>query len=333
MGNVRIEEDRLEVDGRDSVKKLISIIVPAYNEEGNMPAVFEKLAEVTDSLADKYNFEFLVLDNCSTDRTAELARRQANEDNRWKYLRYSRNFGAEASIAAGVDHCKGDAAILLFSDLQDPPEKIPEMLRMWEQGVDVAYGVVRERGDASRLKTIGAKLAYKIIYHLTEAKIPPDGTDFRLLDRKVIDALKNMREPDRYYRGLVHWVGFKQASFEYDRRARERGTSTANLIFCIKFAFHAIFCFSSAPMRLSLIFGLCLTALSIVMAIGYVILFFVRPSFLNPPPPGLTTVVILALFLVGTNSLFLGFIGEYVGRIYNQGKARPLYVVAEKVNL
>jgi polyisoprenyl-phosphate glycosyltransferase len=314
------------------MKKLISIVIPAYNEEGNIPEVIKRLSALADSLVHTYNFEFLLLDNCSTDQTPQMAKKQVERDKRWKYLRYSRNFGSEASIAAGVDHCTGDAAILLFSDLQDPPEKIPEMLQVWERGVDVVYGVVRDRGDSSWLKSLGARLAYRLIYHLTDSNIPPDGTDFRLLDRKVMDALRSMREPDRYYRGLVHWVGFRQESFVYDRAPRVKGRSNANLIHCVLFAFHAIFCFSSAPMRLILIFGFSLTMLSIAMTIGYIVLFFVRPSFMHPPPPGLTTVVILALFLVGTNSLFLGLIGEYVGRIYNQGKNRPLYIIAEKAN-
>jgi len=314
------------------MKKTISILIPAYNEEDNIPVVIQRLSVLTDSFLHTYDFEFLLLDNCSTDKTPQLAKKQTEIDKRWKYLRYSRNFGSEASIAAGFDHCIGDAAILVFSDLQDPPEKIPEMLQIWEGGVDVVYGVVRNRRDSSWLKTLGARLAYRLIYHLTDSNIPPDGTDFRLLDRKVIDAVRCMREPDRYYRGLVHWVGFRQKSFVYDRALRQKGNSNANLIHCVVLAFNAVFCFSSAPMRLSLIFGLSLTMLSIAMSIGYVILFFVRPSFMKPPPPGLTTVVILALFLVGTNSLFLGLIGEYVGRIYNQGKRRPLYIVAERVN-
>ncbi len=313
-------------------KKLVSLLVPAYNEEGNIPSVIERLTRQARNLEHLYDFEFLVMDNCSTDRTRELVLAQCVIDPRWKFLRYSRNFGAEASVLAGFDHVKGDAAIIIFSDLQDPPENIPIMLEKWRAGSEVVYGVINERNDSNFLKTIGAKIAYFLIHKLTESKIPPNATDFRLLDRKVVDSLKTLREPDRYFRGLVHWVGFKQDSFVYDRHKRVAGKSNAGILYCIKFALHAITCFSSKPMHLSMFFGLGLTSLSILGSIFYGALYFVKPSFLSAPPPGITTLIILALFLVGLNSLFLGIIGEYVGRIYRQGKNRPLYIVAEKVN-
>lgn len=313
--------------------KLISILIPAYNEEANLGALADILFKVTAPLVHKYSFEFIVLDNASDDNTRQIALDQAAKDDRWKYIRYSRNFGAEASILAGLDYCTGDAAILLFSDLQDPPEKIPEMLQLWEDGADVVYGVVRDRGDKSLFKSWGARVAYRLINRLTESKIPVDGTDYRLLDRSVVSILRQMREADRYFRGLVHWVGFKQVPFYYDRRPRMSGISTAGLKFCIKYAFNAIFCFSAIPMRISLIFGILLTVCSLFLSVLYAILHFAQPVFLEPPPPGLTTLILLGLFVVGTNSLFLGLIGEYIGRIYNQGKSRPLYIVRETHNV
>jgi polyisoprenyl-phosphate glycosyltransferase len=313
-------------------RPLVSIIIPAFNEEKNLPTLFKRVDAVTQQLSD-HDFELIVLDNFSIDNTEALATAQCQRDPRWKYVRYSRNFGAEASLLAGLDLASGDAVINLFSDLQDPPEKIPEMVEKWEAGHDVVYGIVKERNDSSRLKTIGAKLAYKLIYALAECKIPENATDFRLLDRKVVLTLRQLREPDRYMRGLVHWVGYRQIGFEYDRDKRQGGKSTANLLYCIKFTLHAVVCFSSKPMHLSMLFGIALTAASLVLGMLYLLLYFVRPSFLAPPPPGTTTLILLALFILGVNSLFIGIIGEYVGRIYRQSKNRPVYIIDRTLNI
>ena len=315
-----------------NIRKKISVVILAYNEQENMPQVFVRLEKQATDLLYGYDFEFIILDNSSTDGTRELSVAYCQTHSNWKYIRYSRNFGAEASMQAGLDNAVGDAVITFFADLQDPPENIPLMIQKWENGAEVVSGVLNLRNDDNFIKTIGAKIAYALIYHLTETRIPPHATSFRLLDKKVVAALKAMREPDRYFRGLVHWVGFKQDYFTYDRHKRMAGTSNAGIIHCVEYALHAILCFSSRPMHLSMYFGLILTALAAFLTPCYGILFFTKPSFLPSPPPGITTLIILALFLVGLNSLFLGIIGEYVGRIYRQGKNRPLYIVAEKVN-
>lgn len=312
---------------------LISIVIPAYNEEENLPVLFQRVDAMAAGLTNICRLEMIILDNRSEDRTREIARGQCARDARWKYARYSRNFGAEASLLAGLDLASGDAVITLFSDLQDPPELIPQMIAKWQAGAEVVYGVVQERNDSSFLKTLGAKVAYRLINLLTDCRIPENATDFRLLDRSVVQVLRGMREPDRYLRGLVHWVGFRQDFFVYDRAKRQAGDSSASFIYCVKFALHAIVCFSAKPMHLAMLFGLFLTTTSLLLTIAYTILYFVRPVFLTAPPPGVTTIILLALFILGVNSLFLGIIGEYVGRIYNQGKQRPLYLVAEKLNL
>ncbi len=312
---------------------LVSLIIPAYNEEGNLPLVYERVTAVETLLAGRCRLEMIILDNCSTDRTRELALEFCHRSPRWKYLRYSRNFGAEASLLAGLDHAGGDAVITLFSDLQDPPEMIPRMIEIWSQGAEVVYGIVEERNDSSLLKTLGAKIGYRMINTLTDCKIPINATDFRLLDQRVVQTLRTLREPDRFMRGLVHWVGYRRESFLYNRAERMHGKTNANLIYCVKLTLHAIVCFSAKPMHFAVIFGLVTTFLAGLLSCTYVVLYFVRPAFLTPPPPGLTTLLLISLLTLGLNSLFLGIIGEYVGRIYNQGKGRPIYIVAEKRNL
>ena len=315
------------------VKKLITIILPAYNEEVNLPEAIRRVAAIIIPLEFRYDFEIIVLDNASADRTGDIACAQCASDSRWKYLRYARNFGAEASMLAGLDHASGDAVINVFSDMQDPPEKIPQMIELWEQGAEIVYGIVQERNDYNILKTVGAKIAYKLIRHLADCEIPVNATDFRLLDRRVVAVLQEMREPDRYLRGLVHWLGFKQVGFKYDRAARKGGRSSANLIYCIKFALHAILSFSAKPLDFLFFFGATLTIISLGLGIIYTLLFFFPVPFLSHPPPGITTIFLLVLFTLGTQSMFLGIMGQYLGRIYNQGKRRPLYIVSTSIGL
>ncbi len=314
------------------VSPLISIIIPAFNEEGNLATVFERVNKMMDCAA-AYRFEAIVLDNASVDRTSELALEFCQTDPRWKYLRYSRNFGAEASLLAGLDHAEGDAVVNLFSDMQDPPELIPTMIQLWRQGADVVYGSLTKRSDGNWLKTLGAKIAYLMICNLSDCKIVPNATDFRLMDRKVVQQLRALREPDRYMRGLVHWVGFKQVPLPYERALRTKGKSTANVYYCVKFALHAVICFSNKPLKVVTLFGLLITSVSFVLSLTYALLYFAQPSFLTKAPPGVTTTFLLLLFMIGSNALILGIIGEYVGRIYNQGKGRMPYIVDQKVNI
>ena len=311
-------------------KPLISITIPACNEAANLPILRDRLLATLVPLEAKYDFEIILLDNASTDATREVALAIAAGDSRIRYVRYTRNFGFEASLLAGIDLARGVAAINMVSDLQDPPELIPSLIAKWEEGFEVVYGQVRERNDSSRLKTLGAHTAYWLIERLTECKIKANATDYRLLDRRVITSLQQLREPHRYMRGLVHWVGYKSAGVPYDRAPRKRGNSHGNISYCIKFAFHAIFCFSAKPLHFATWFGLVITVLSGLLALLYVILYFAKFSVFAAPPAGITTIFLLVLFSIGFNSLFLGIIGEYVGRIFEQGKARPVYIVHEQ---
>jgi dolichol-phosphate mannosyltransferase len=312
-------------------RKKLSIICPAYNEEKNLPRLYDRVTQLFSAKLSAYDYEVLILDNCSEDGTRQVALDICGRDDRWKYLRYSRNFGFDPSITAGLDHAEGDAVITLLSDLQDPPEVIPEFVRLWEEGAEVVNGVVHERNDGNWLKSLGAIISYKLIYHLSESRIPPGATEFRLLDRKVVMVLRQLREPYRYLRGLVNWVGFKRELVPYDRAPREGGASSAGLIFCIKYALNAIISFSAKPLQVATYFGVLTTFLSLVLAVSYLLIYLFEPGFATLPPPGISTVVLLILFGIGTQSFFLGLIGEYLARVYNQGKGRLLYIVAEKV--
>jgi len=317
---------------KDPASKLLSILLPAFNEEENLPLVFPRLTQILDALPAHIDYEVIILDNASTDRTSAIARELCAQDRRWKLLRYSRNFGFESSLVAGLDHARGDAVVLLVSDLQDPPELIPEFVRQWEGGFEVVVGVLRKRRDYRILKTIGAKIAYWLIYTLSDCKIPSNATDFRLLDRKVVDALKLIREPDRYLRGLVHWIGFRRSYVPYDRAPRRGGRSTAGIWYSVRFAVNAILCFSAKPLRLATLCGAFVAAASFAYALFALAVHFLHLSFMPVPPPGVTTIILLISFFLGFNTMFLGIIGEYIGRIYNQGKNRPLYLVDEQVN-
>jgi dolichol-phosphate mannosyltransferase len=235
-------------------------------------------------------------------------------------------------MTAGLDYASGDAVMFLFSDLQDPPELIPTFVERWQEGFEVVVGSLRKRRDHRILKTIGAKIAYWMIYSLSDCKIPSNATDFRLLDRKVVDAIRRLRESDRYLRGLIHWVGFQRTYITYDRSERTSGKSTAGVWYSVRFALHAILCFSAKPLHMATLFGAFVIIGAFVYAVLNLIVYFFRIQFIPAAPPGITTIIILLSFFLGLNTMFLGIIGEYVGRIYNQGKNRPLYVVDEQVN-
>lgn len=215
-------------------RKCISIIVPAKNEEENVPRLYEELTRVMSPLP--YDYEVIVIDNCSADKTGELAEELCERDNRWKYLRFSRDFTAEISIAAGLEYCTGDAAIVLFSDLQDPVDRIPDLIGKWEEGNDIVYGRLKNRRDDSWLRSMAVAMGYFVISKLSDVQIPPNATDFRLYSRDVIDAIKSMHERSRYMRGFAHWVGFKSAPLEYDRNPRKAGRTKAPFYFLIVFA-------------------------------------------------------------------------------------------------
>ncbi|MEI6083875.1 MAG: glycosyltransferase family 2 protein [Verrucomicrobiota bacterium] len=305
---------------------LISIVIPARNEEANIPMLEAELKAVLDPLP--YRFEYLVIDNHSADRTGELVKEICRRDDRWRYLRFSRDFTVEMSITAGYHYAQGDAIIVLYSDLQDPPDVIPRLIAKWREGFDVVYGVRTVRPGDPKWRNAAVALAYRIIASFADVPIPQNAGDFRLITRQVRDALEQCQEYNRYMRGLIAWLGFRQSSVPYERRARTAGVSKAPFWDLLYFVFNAVTSFSLKPLRLFLFVGIVLISLSILSVPVYTYLYFVGHA-----PPGITTLVILSFLGVGLNSLGIGILGEYIGRTYAEVKNRPLYVVEEVMNI
>ena len=274
------------------------------------------------------DFEFIIVDNASTDDTGRLAAELCQRDQRWKYIRFSRNFSVEGSITAGYEHANGDAMVVLYSDLQDPPSVIPRFIEKWKEGYDVVYGVRTVRAGDPKWRNGAAWLAYRLIAWLSDVPIPKDTGDFRLISSRVRDAVMRMGEVNRYMRGMIAWVGFKQIGVEYQRQPRTTGRSNAPLVDILLFTFNAITSFSLRPLRLFTLFGFMVLALSFLLSIVYVTL-WLRGS----PPPGFTTLLVLLLAGIGVNSLGIGILGEYIGRTFSESKRRPIYVIEESLNL
>jgi dolichol-phosphate mannosyltransferase len=305
---------------------LLTVIMPAMNEEANLPRAFEEVGAVLEGLA--YDYEVIVIDNASTDGTGDVAADLCARDPRWRYLRFSRNFTVEVSIAAGLHYAQGDAALILFSDLQDPPELIPTFVQKWEEGHDVVYGTIRQRHGDPLWKAWSARLFYRIINALAEVEITPNATDFRLLSRRAIDALNQFGERNRYLRGFAHWIGFKRCAIPYDRRPRQSGRSKAPLFYLLNLAVNAITCFSIKPLQIFSVMGMLASIGTIGLALVYV------GSYLFAyPVPGLTTIYLLMLANLTVLLLGFGAVGEYIGRIYVETKRRPLFLVDRTVNL
>jgi dolichol-phosphate mannosyltransferase len=300
--------------------------MPARNEEANLPRAYD---EVTAALADlTCDYEVLVIDNASADRTADVAAALCRRDRRWRYLRFSRNFHVEGSLAAGLRFAGGDAAVVLFSDLQDPPDLIPEFVRRWDEGHDVVYGVVRRRPGEPWWKTAASRLLYRLIAALADVDIPPGATDFRLLSRRAIDALNQCGERNRYLRGLAHWVGFRSCAIPYDRRPRTAGRSKAPLFYMLGLAANALTSFSIKPLQLFALAGWLVLACTLGLGLAWL-----AGCMLAAPLPDHAPIYLLLLAQLAVMLLGFGTLGEYVGRTYIEAKRRPLFVVEHTINL
>jgi dolichol-phosphate mannosyltransferase len=302
---------------------LLSIIAPIYNEIENLPELHRRAAAVMKSL--RVDWELLLVDDGSTDGSTEAIRTLARSDSHVRPIIFARNFGHQIAVTAGLDYCRGQAAVIIDADLQDPPELIPELVAEWREGYEVVYAVRAERGGETWFKRITASAFYRIIYRITDVKIPLDVGDFRLLDRQVIDVLKSMRERHRFLRGMGAWVGFRQTGVEYKRAARTAGVTKYPFRKMLRLALNAVTGFSYLPLQLATYLGFISAGLSVV-AIPVVIItrLIGHQAFF-----GQASTLIAVLFLGGVQLISLGILGEYIGRLYDEAKGRPLYVARE----
>lgn len=307
-------------------KPLISIVIPCYNEQEVITETHRRLAALV-AACPGYAFELLFVDDGSHDATPRMLRQLAGTDPCVRVLLLSRNFGHQLAVTAGIDEARGAAVVLLDADLQDPPEIVSEMLAKWRDGYQVVYGVRAEREGESRFKLLTAHLFYRILNYLSDTPIPLDTGDFRLMDRVVVDALRSMPERDRFVRGMVSWVGFRQLALPYRRAARFAGVSKYPLRKMLKFATNGILSFSMRPLTLAMDVGLLCAALACA---GIIWAFAMRIATHNWVP-GWTATIIAVLFLGGVQLVCTGILGEYIGRTYMQSKNRPLYVVSERI--
>jgi dolichol-phosphate mannosyltransferase len=302
-----------------------SLVIPLYNEELVLPQLFAAL----DLLLDKLDApaEVILVDDGSRDRSASLATLKSHSDPRYRFVGLSRNFGHQIAITAGMDRAQGDAVIVMDADMQDPPEIVLQLIAKWNEGYDVVYAQRLARDGESRFKRITADLFYRLIARLSTVEIPRNTGDFRLIDRAVLRAFGQMRERDRFVRGMFAWMGFRQTAVTFDRAARGAGETKYPLRKMVALAFNGIVGFSDAPLRLALWIGSAISAMAMLYGIYVIGLWLSRdPSLV----PGWSSTVVIVAFLSGVNMLMTGLMGLYVGRIYNEVKARPLYLVRDE---
>ena len=304
--------------------KTISLLIPAYNEEQVLEYLFPRLNALAQSQKG-YEFEFLFINDGSKDATLDIIKDYAEKDTRVSYINLSRNFGKEIGMVAGLDHAKGDAVVVIDADLQDPPELIPEMISLWEEGYDDVYAKRRSREGESWLKKFTSKQYYRLLQRVTRVPIQEDTGDFRLLDRRVVEALKQFRESQRNAKAMFSWVGFHKKEILYDRDPRAAGETKWNYVKLIELALDGITSFTTAPLRLSTYAGIIISGLTFI----YLIVLIVRTIFFGTDLAGYPSMMAVILFLGGVQLISLGIIGEYVGRIFNETKGRPLYFVEE----
>lgn len=305
---------------------LISVIVPCYNEE---QVIVETNRQLVATLAwlEGLDFELVYVDDGSSDVTVDLLRTIQRADKHVRVVRLSRNFGHQLAVSAGLEHAAGDAVVIIDADLQDPPEVIPEMVARWRDGYHVVYGMRADRAGETAFKLWTAKLFYRFINRLSKVQLPLDVGDFRLLDRRVVEVLLSMPERDRFLRGMVSWIGFRQVAVMYRRAERRAGESKYPLFKMLQFAADGVISFSLTPLRLALWVGF----LSIGMAFAGILYALIIRLYTNDWVRGWTSIFTAVLFIGGAQLVTLGIIGEYIGRIYAEVKRRPLYVVEERL--
>ena len=303
---------------------LLSVVAPVFNEEETLLEFHRRVAAALEDLP----FELILVDDGSSDATPLLLSELASDDERVRVIELSRNFGHQAALTAGLDHAQGDAIVMLDADLQDPPELIGQMIEHWRQGSDVVYAVRRGRPGETKTKLTTARWFYRLFSKLAQIDLEQNAGDYRLLDRRALAALNSMRERNRFLRGMTVWVGYTQTAVQYDRDARYAGDTKYSPRKMLRFSLDAIFSFSHVPLQAATVLGFIFSAvafLGIPVAIG----FRIAGQFV----PGITTLLLVLLLLGGIQLITVGLIGEYLGRVYDEVKGRPLYLVRERINL
>ncbi len=308
------------------MKKLISIVASAYNEEGNIEELARQLRTVFEE-HDNYDFEVILVENGSQDHTFEIMLKVNAEDERFKIVQLSRNFRMDGGITAGLSHATGDAAVIMTANLQDRPAIISEFIKRWEEGYENVYGVVKKRTGKGFLRRFNSVLFYKIINAMTDGMIPENVSDFRLIDRNVYETINLMKERNRFIRGMVAWTGFKSIGVEYERAKRFSGKSHAHSLHVLQLAMSSIFAFSYIPIRFISFFGLLLSGVSLLYLFFTVVRIFLK----GVPFEGYGTIVSLILLMFGILFFILGILGQYIAQIYEEVKARPTYIVAKLI--
>jgi len=308
---------------REPGEPTYSFVLPILNEEEVLHELHRRLSAVAEDLDGPA--EFIFVDDGSQDRTRETLLDLRKIDPRVKLVFFSRNFGHQLAITAGIDCAGGDAVIVMDSDLQDPPEVVPRLAERWREGYQVVYAVRSAREGESAFKLRTAKLFYRLLNRASDIELPLDAGDFRLIDRRVADVIRSMREPDRYLRGMIAWAGFRQTGIEYERAPRAAGSTKYSLARMIRFAIDGLISFSTIPLRLALGLGFVISGLAFAAGVVAVILKLAGAYAI----PGWASVVVLVSFFSGVQLLVLGMMGQYVGRVYEQGKGRPLYLISE----
>lgn len=312
-----------------SSKPLISIVVPVYNEESNIDLFYTTVNKELEALSDRFRFEFIFTDNHSTDNTFAKLQAIASQDSRLRVIRFSRNFGYQRSILTGYLSAAGDAAIQLDCDLQDPPNLMGVFLEKWQEGYKVVYGVRTQRKEGAVINAT-RKIFYRLIDLLSDTKLPYDAGDFRLIDRCIIDVLMNLNDNQPYLRGTITRIGFKQIGISYSRDERKHGESKFSLNEMLRLAIDGITSQSVIPLRFATYTGI---GIFVLMFFGTIFAIIAKYTSGSEWPAGFATIIVLILFSIGLNALFLGVIGEYLGRIYKQVKPEPITIVEKKVGI
>ena len=302
-----------------------SIVAPVYNEVEILPELYKRIAAVMTGMGEPW--ELILVNDGSHDGSAEeMDTLYARDPEHVRVVHFARNFGHQIAVTAGMDYARGEAIVLIDADLQDPPEVIPELVEKWREGYEVVYAVRKERKGEGWFKLATAKLFYRLIYRITDVDIPLDTGDFRLMDRRVVDVIQSMRERHRFIRGMVSWVGFRQTGVPYTRQERYAGTTKYPLRKMLRFAWDGITGFSYFPLQLATYMGFAIAGLS---TLAILVVVYLRAFTAARPLEGQATTLVMVLFLGGVQLICLGIIGEYLGRIYNEVKGRPLYIVSK----